>query len=70
MKQMQRLWREILLPLEFWMIGDQAALFEGGLGDAVSHGDGICLNSPVWLDGKQILDDGKVIEPKLSDLAK
>ncbi len=53
-----------------WGFGYQAAVFEGGLGDAVSHGDGICLNSSVWLDGKQILDDGKVIEPKLSNLAK
>ena len=53
-----------------WGFGYQAAVFEGGLGDAVSHGDGVCLNSSVWLDGVQILDEGKVIEPKLARLAK
>lgn len=52
-----------------WGFGYQAELFEGALGDAPTHGDGICLNSSVWLDGTQILDEGKVIEPKLVDLA-
>jgi leucyl aminopeptidase (aminopeptidase T) len=53
-----------------WGFGYQGAFFEGALGDAVTHGDGICLNSSVWLDGKQFLDAGKVIEPKLGQLAK
>lgn len=53
-----------------WGFGYQAALFQGALGDAVTHGDGICLNSSVWLEGVQILAEGKVIEPKLAGLAK
>lgn len=35
-----------------------------------SHTDGICLNSSVWLDGKQILDKGEFIEPRLTELAR
>ena len=38
--------------------------------DAKSHTDGICLNSSVWLDGEQILDNGKVVHPELKELAK
>ncbi len=53
-----------------WGFGYQAAVFEGALGDAVSHGDGVCLNSSVWLDGVRILDEGKIIEPKLAQLAR
>ena len=34
-----------------------------------SHSDGICLNSSVWLDGKQIMDKGKMIDPRLAELA-
>jgi leucyl aminopeptidase (aminopeptidase T) len=37
---------------------------------AASHSDGICLNTSVWLDGKQILDNGKSIDPELAELAK
>lgn len=37
---------------------------------APSHTDGICLNTSVWLDGKQIMDKGRVVEPKLRELAK
>lgn len=33
--------------------------------DAVSHTDGICLNSSVWLDGVQIMDEGKIVLPEL-----
>lgn len=36
--------------------------------DAKSHSDGICLNSSVWLDGVQIMDEGKVIDPVLVEL--
>lgn len=32
----------------------------GGI-PASSHSDGICLNSSVWLDGKQLLDKGVVV---------
>jgi len=35
-----------------------------------SHTDGICLNTSVWLDDKQIMDKGKMIEPDLAKLAK
>jgi len=30
---------------------------------AASHSDGICLNSSVWLDGLQVLDEGVVVGP-------
>ena len=53
-----------------WGFGYQAGVFEGALGDAVTHGDGVCLNSSVWLDGTQILDEGKVVHPRLAKLAK
>lgn len=33
--------------------------------DAVSHSDGICLNSSVWLDDVQIMEEGRVILPEL-----
>ncbi len=36
--------------------------------DAKSHCDGICLNSSVWLDGTQIMDQGNVIDPELRAL--
>jgi leucyl aminopeptidase (aminopeptidase T) len=38
--------------------------------DAPSHCDGLCLNSSVWLDGRQILDRGRFTEKRLSDLAR
>jgi len=34
----------------------------GGI-PASSHSDGICLNSSVWIDGKQFLDKGVVVGP-------
>jgi len=34
-----------------------------------SHSDGICLNSSVWLDGKQIMDKGQMIDSRLAELA-
>lgn len=36
---------------------------------AKSHTDGICLNSSVWLDGVQLLDEGRVVHPELEALA-
>lgn len=36
---------------------------------AVSHTDGICLNSSVWLDGEQLLDNGNIVHRELLDLA-
>lgn len=35
-----------------------------------SHSDGICLNSSVWLDGRQILDQGRFVDPKLAEVAR
>jgi 2,5-dihydroxypyridine 5,6-dioxygenase len=36
--------------------------------DAVSHSDGICLQSSVWLDGVQIMDQGRIVLPELAAL--
>lgn len=36
---------------------------------AVSHTDGICLNTSIWLDGVQFLDEGVVVHKSLKDLA-
>ena len=36
---------------------------------APSHSDDICLNASVWLDGKQILDRGRSVNPELAKLA-
>ena len=33
--------------------------------NAISHSDGICLNTSIWLDGKQILKDGKIVDESL-----
>ena len=37
---------------------------------AATHCDGICLNSSVWLDGEQILDEGRCVHPELAELAR
>ncbi len=43
---------------------------EGGIA-AASHCDGICTNSSVWLDGKQLLDEGMIVNfPELIELEK
>jgi len=47
-----------------WGIGNHPGM------PAPSHSDGICLNSSVWLDGEQVLDEGKSIHPKLAELAR
>ena len=36
--------------------------------DAVSHSDGICLRSSVWLDDRCILHEGVVVDPELAAL--
>jgi leucyl aminopeptidase (aminopeptidase T) len=48
---------------------------EWGIGNmawrpAASHTDGICLNTSVWLDGKQLLDKGRSLDPELAEVAK
>lgn len=35
---------------------------------AVSHSDGICLNSTVWLDGQCIMREGVIVDKELSAL--
>jgi leucyl aminopeptidase (aminopeptidase T) len=35
---------------------------------AKSHMDGICLNSSVWLDGVQVLEQGVLVQPELKKL--
>ena len=47
-----------------WGVGNHPGM------PAPSHSDGICLNSSVWLDGVQVLDEGKLTHPKLAELAK
>jgi len=37
--------------------------------DAASHTDGICLNTSVWLDGKQFLEEGHVVDPELKAIS-
>jgi len=54
-----------------WGLGQVGLMYvppEGIKG--ASHTDGICLNTSVWLDGKQITDKGKVLDPKLASLVK
>ena len=53
-----------------WGIGYQGPMFEGSLEDAVSHADGICLNSTVWIDDELLLKEGRVVHPELSEIAK
>ncbi len=53
-----------------WGLGFQGPMFEGKVGEAVSHADGICLNSSVWIDGEQITDRGKIVHRELANLAR
>lgn len=53
-----------------WGIGYQGPMFQGALGDAATHADGICLNSTVWLDGELLIKEGKVVHPELVDVAR
>jgi leucyl aminopeptidase (aminopeptidase T) len=53
-----------------WGFGNQGPNYHGTRGAAATHFDGTCLNSSVWLDGQQILDQGIFLEPKLATLAK
>jgi len=53
-----------------WGFGHQGIQFKAGGVSAVSHLDGICLNSSVWQDGEQILDEGRVVHPELIPLAR
>jgi len=53
-----------------WGNGYQGPMFEGSLPEAVSHADGICLNSTVWVDDALLLEEGKVVHPELVEIAK
>jgi leucyl aminopeptidase (aminopeptidase T) len=52
-----------------WGFGHQGIHLNGNGVPAVTHMDGICLNSSVWHDGIQVLDEGRVVHPDLVDLA-
>jgi len=54
-----------------WGVGYAGTILTGGEPiDAPSHSDGICLNTSVWLDGKQIWDQGIAVDPQLAEHAK
>jgi len=54
-----------------WGIGHVGELLiPGGARPAPSHTDGICLNSSVWLDGRQIMENGQMLDEELKDLAQ
>ena len=50
--------------------GYQGPMFQGALPEAISHADGICMNSSVWIDDIQLLHEGKIVHPQLAPLAK
>jgi leucyl aminopeptidase (aminopeptidase T) len=52
-----------------WGFGYQGPFFKAKGINAISHVDGICLDSSVWLDGEQIMDQGKLVQPTLAELA-
>lgn len=53
-----------------WGIGYVSPIDAPPVGqDAKSHTDGICLNSSVWLDGVQLMDEGKIVDKELYDLS-
>jgi 2,5-dihydroxypyridine 5,6-dioxygenase len=52
-----------------WGFGYQGPFFKAKGIDAVSHVDGICLNSSVWIDGEQIMNEGQLEHPRLAKLA-
>lgn len=53
-----------------WGFGHQGPALRGRGIIAISHADGICLNSSVWIDGQKIMDTGKLVHPDLAKLAK
>jgi len=55
-----------------WGLGYVGPMLAPDIGgrQAASHTDGICLNSSVWLDDVQILDNGRVVHPELKEIAK
>ena len=53
-----------------WGIGFQGPMFKGGLGDAATHADGICLNSSIWIENEKLTENGKVVHPMLLPIAR
>ena len=53
-----------------WGFGYQGPMFEAVGIDAISHADGICLNSTVTIDGELLTEKGEVVHPELKNLAK
>ena len=53
-----------------WGNGYQGPMFKGSQPEAVSHADGISLNSTVWVDDNLLLQEGKVVHGELVELAK
>jgi len=54
-----------------WGVGYAGSILTGGKPiDAPSHSDGICLNTSLWLDDKQIWDKGRAIDLELAIQAK
>lgn len=53
-----------------WGFGHQGPMFEAKGIKAISHYDGICLNSTVFHDNEKIIEEGKIIYPELAELAK
>ncbi len=52
-----------------WGFGHQGIQFNADGVPAVSHLDGMSLNSSVWQDGEQIMDEGRIVHPELAQLA-
>ncbi len=49
-----------------WGFGNVGGILTSDIPNGIpgaSHSDGICLNCSVWLDGVQVLDEGKVVGP-------
>lgn len=38
--------------------------------DALSHCDGITLNTSLWLDGVQVMENGEFVHPELKEMAE
>lgn len=55
-----------------WGIGAVGPLFsyEGKPIYAPSHSDGICMNTSAWMDGEQLLDEGRIVHEQLRELAR
>jgi leucyl aminopeptidase (aminopeptidase T) len=53
-----------------WGFGYQGPHLNGKAGPAKSHFDGICLNSSVWLDGEELVREGRCLHPELAQLAR